>query len=167
MEASAPSATRIDPPTPPGAAAPCAGDLLPASSAAQSGIEVGTGGRSRATPSRKALHVLVGVLSWVGFGALWIWQLDVSVPSDWGFAVAGLVVLLATYGIYVVAWVAWNRNIYRRRHRRTEAVEIEVGFERDALGRSINADPRLVLHPGEVIVTVSDDEQVKQYVAVR
>jgi len=167
MEAQAPSATPVDAPTLLGPAGPRVGDAGSAETPVRSGFDVGTGARSRATPARKAFHILLGVLSWVGFAALWVWQLEVSVPADWGVAVAGLVVVLAIYGIYVTGWVAWNRNIYRRRHRRTEALEIEVGFERDSLGRSINADPRLVLHPGEVVVTVSDDEQVKHYVAVR
>ena len=130
------------------------------------GADIGTGARSRASVARKALHAVVGLGSWLVFAALWVWQLEVNVPAEWPWAVGALVVRAGGYWAGVTAWVAWNRNIYRRRHRRTEPIAVDVSFERDSLGRVVAADPLLILHPAEIVVKVSEDDQVKHYRAV-
>jgi hypothetical protein len=85
-----------------------------------------TGSRSSASPRRRRGHVLLGAMSWIVLAALWVWQLDVYVPSNWFGGVALIIVLLAGWTCFSMMWVAWCRNIYRRRHRRTSAPEREV-----------------------------------------
>jgi hypothetical protein len=65
-------------------------------------------------------------MSWIVLAALWVWQLDVYVPSNWFGGVALIIVLLAGWTCFSMMWVGWCRNIYRRRHRRTSAPEREV-----------------------------------------
>jgi membrane protein implicated in regulation of membrane protease activity len=122
-----------------------------------------TGSRTRASRPRRAAHVAVGLASWVALTALWVWQLGTFVPASWFAGVATILVLLAVWSAFSVVWVAWSRNIYRRRHRRTEPVVHDVDFTQDALGRRIVAPPQLVgAHGGHVLVTVGDDG-VKRY----
>lgn len=85
-----------------------------------------TGSRSSASPRRRRRHVLLGSMSWIVLAALWVWQLDVYVPSNWFGGVALIIILLAGWTCFSMMWVAWCRNIYRRRHRRTSAPEREV-----------------------------------------
>ena len=85
-----------------------------------------TGSRSSASPRRRRGHVLLGAMSWIVLAALWVWQLDVYVPSNWFGGVALIIILLAGWTCFSMMWVAWCRNIYRRRHRRTSAPEREV-----------------------------------------
>ena len=137
-------------------------DSLP-SPAGATAARVATGARSRAGRGRRVLHVLVGIGAWAAFAGLWIWQLNVSVPTDWPQALLSIFALLAVYAVLVPAWVHWNRSIYRRRHRRTEPLEIDVDFEHDMLGRRIALGPELALGPAEIAVTVSADGATKIY----
>jgi membrane protein implicated in regulation of membrane protease activity len=122
-----------------------------------------TGSRTRATRSRRAAQVAVGVASWLGLGTLWVWQLATFVPGSWLAGVATLVLLLVVWSCFSVAWVAWSRNIYRRRHNRTKPVVREVDFTHDALGRRVLAPPEVVaVGGGHVLVTIGDDG-VKRY----
>ncbi|HSZ14645.1 MAG TPA: hypothetical protein VK790_11495 [Solirubrobacteraceae bacterium] len=101
-------------------------------------------------------------MSWVALAALWVWQLDVYVPSDWLGGVELILALLAGWTCFSVMWVAWCRNIYRRRHRRTSPLKREVNFERDALERRIVAPPGIAATRGQVVISV-DEAGVKRY----
>jgi membrane protein implicated in regulation of membrane protease activity len=117
-----------------------------------------TGSRTRASRPRRAAHVAAGVASWLALAALWVWQLGTFVPASWFDGVATILVLLAVWSGFSVVWVAWSRNIYRRRHSRTTPVVRDVDFTHDALGRRIIAPPRLAgAQGGHVLVTVGDD----------
>jgi multisubunit Na+/H+ antiporter MnhE subunit len=146
-------------------------DGSPASAAAISSpvpaapTRVATGARSRASSGRRFLHLAVGAGSWLGFAALWIWQLNVSVPPEWPVAVAALVGVLLAYSLLVPAWVRWNRSIYRRRHRRNAPVQVPVDFGHDRLGRTVAIAPEVELDPSTVVVTVSADDSTKLYTA--
>jgi hypothetical protein len=124
---------------------------------------VATGARSRASSWRRVLHLLVGAGSWLGFAALWAWQLDVNVPPNWPVALAALAAVLAGYAVLVPAWVRWNRAIYRRRHRRTTSVQVPVDFRQDMMGRTVSVAPELDLDPATIVVTVSEDDSTKLY----
>jgi len=106
--------------------------------------------------------VLLGTASWLVLAALWVWQLNVYVPSDWLGGVELILVLLAGWACFSVAWVVWCRNIYRRRHRRTSSLKREVGFERDPLGRRILAPPGIAAARGQVLISVPESG-VKRY----
>lgn len=97
---------------------------------------------------------------------MWIWQANVGIPADWWVGVEVIGAVAAGYGIFVVSWVAWNRSIYRRRHRRTEPLQLEVAFTTDTLGRTIVAGPGVAAYPVEVVVSVSADDRSKLYDAV-
>lgn len=127
---------------------------------------VATGANSGSTTARRLLHVGIGALGWVIFAGLWVWQLEVFVPSNWLAGLKALGVMLIVFALATPAWVAWNRNIYRRRHRRTTALVREVDFERDALGRTIAADPGVRTASGEIVVEVDGDDRTKRYRAL-
>jgi len=124
---------------------------------------VATGARSRASAGRRALHVAIGAGSWLAFAGLWAWQLNVSVPPTWPLALAALAAVLLAYSLLVPAWVRWNRNIFRRRHRRTAAAVHPVDFSHDMLGRTVAVAPELDLDPKTIVVTVSGDDATKLY----
>jgi hypothetical protein len=124
---------------------------------------VATGASSRASARRRFLHLAAGAGSWLGFAGLWVWQLDVSVPPGWPWAIAALAVVLGAYAVMVPAWVRWNRAIYRRRHRRTSPVQIPVDFSHDMMGRTVAVAPELALYPPMIVVTVSEDDSTKLY----
>jgi hypothetical protein len=121
-----------------------------------------TGSRSSASPRRRRGHVLLGAMSWIVLAALWVWQLDVYVPSNWFGGVALIIILLAGWTCFSMMWVAWCRNIYRRRHRRTSAPEREVDFEHDQLGRRIVAPRRIAAERGQVLISV-EEPGIKRY----
>jgi hypothetical protein len=121
-----------------------------------------TGSRSGTTRRRRIVHVLVGGGSWIALAALWIWQLRVYVPADWLGGVELIAVLFAGWSCLSVAWVAWCRNIYVRRHRRTAPLTRAVGFERDPLGRRIVAPPGIGAARGQILVSVPEHD-VKRY----
>lgn len=91
------------------------------------------------------------------------WQLKVYVPAEWLGGVSLLVAVAAAFTALTPAWVWWNRNIYRRRHRRRTPLVREVGMERDALGRELLVAPEVLLNPTEVRVTVDSGGAVKRY----
>jgi hypothetical protein len=113
-----------------------------------------TGSRSHSSPRRRAAHALVGVASWIALGALWVWQLEVHVPSRWLEGIALIAALAAVWACFAVAWVAWCKSIYKRRHSRTKALLRHVDFERDTLGREVLAPPGLTELPGQVLISM-------------
>ncbi len=122
-----------------------------------------TGSRARISAPRRLGHAAFGLASWLALAALWVWQLGTYVPDSWFDGVATILVLLVLWAVFSVAWVAWSRNIYRRRHRRTTPVRHEVDFTQDTLGRRVVAAPEVTAaHGGHVLVTVSEDG-VKRY----
>ncbi len=94
-----------------------------------------TGSRSRAGARRRLGHRLAGVVGSAALAALWVWQLAAYVPANWLSAVGLILALVAGWVCLSLAWVAWCRSIYRRRHRRVTPLRREVGFAHDALGR--------------------------------
>lgn len=106
--------------------------------------------------------MLVGIASWIALATLWIWQLHTYVPSNWFAAVELIFVLLAGWACFSLAWVAWCRNIYRRRHRRTRPLQRPIDFSADTLGRKILAPPGIGSARGQVILSV-DASGAKRY----
>lgn len=121
-----------------------------------------TGSRSRCSASRRALHVSIGFASWIALGALWAWQVVVHVPSRWLEAIALIAALTVVWACFAIGWVAWCRNIYKRRHSRTKALLRHVDFERDTLGREVLAPPGLAELSGQVLISVPGP-QMKLY----
>jgi hypothetical protein len=121
-----------------------------------------TGSRARTRARGRLLHRLVGVASWIALGALWAWQLEVFVPASWLRGVEMILALGAAWACFSVAWVAWCRSIYRRRHRRTTPLRRDVELERDALGRPIIAPADICGGATHVIVSVGEGG-VKHY----
>jgi hypothetical protein len=128
---------------------------------------VASGSAARIGRARLALHVCVGVLGWLGLAALWIWQLAVYVPSDWLRGLELIAVILGAFALLVPAWVAWNRNIYRRRHARLMPRSLSVDFSHDRLGRTVVGGPGVLSAGGEIRVRVDPLTDVKTYAALR
>ena len=124
---------------------------------------VSTGSHAGISRARSALHVAAGAAGWAIFAALWVWQLKVYVPAHWLGGILLLVAIAAAYSLLTPGWVWWNRNIYRRRHRRRSALEREVAMDRDTLGRRLLIAPEVLLNPAVVRVTVDADGTVKRY----
>jgi hypothetical protein len=116
-----------------------------------------TGSRARTSRARLTGHLLAGLASWVVLACLWVWQVAVHVPTNWLGGVGLIFALLAVWVCLSISWVAWNRSIYHRRHRRTRPIERELDFTHDALGRPIVAPPGPALLGGQVIVSVDAD----------
>jgi hypothetical protein len=121
-----------------------------------------TGTRSRIGARRQLGHVLVGIAGWVALAGLWVWQLSNYIPANWLTGIELIFALLIGWTFFSVAWVAWCRNIYRRRHRRTAPIEREVDFSHDTLGRPILAAPAVRGSHGQVLLWV-DSSNVKHY----
>lgn len=124
-----------------------------------------TGARSRLSARRRVGHVLAGIAGWIGLGGLWAWQLSNYVPENWLTGVELIFALLLGWACFSVAWVAWCRSIYRRRHRRTKPIERDVDFSHDTLGRPIVAAPAVRTARGQVLVWV-DASGIKHYQCV-
>ena len=124
---------------------------------------VATGLASRASRMRRLGHVLAGVMGWIGFAALAVWQLGFFAPRNAGAGLAALAACGAALTCVGIGWVRWNRSIYRRRHRRTAPIVVNVGFSHDTLGRPIAAPPGLLEAPGQIFVAVDTATGVKSY----
>jgi hypothetical protein len=106
--------------------------------------------------------VLIGIAGWIALAALWVWQLGAHVPANWFNGVELILAMLAGWVCLSGAWVAWNRSISRRRHRRTSPIEREVDFAHDTLGRPIVLAPAVRTARGQVLVSV-DASGIKRY----
>ena len=124
---------------------------------------VATGLASRASRARRLLHVLVGLMGWIGFVGLAVWQLGFFAPREAGIGLAALAACGAGLTCIGIGWVRWNQSIYRRRHRRTAPIVVNVGFSHDTLGRPIAAPPGVCEAHGQIFVAVDAASGVKSY----
>lgn len=122
-----------------------------------------TGSASRANPLRRAFQAALGALSWIGFALLWVWQLEVYVPSTWMYSICLIAIILAAWIVFTIAWVKWNRNIYARRHRRTTPVRMEVEMAEDSLGRPIVASGGIRAAEGQIFIDVDESDRKRYY----
>jgi hypothetical protein len=125
-------------------------------------LPVSTGVASRASDLRAGLHGAAGLVGWAALIACVGWRWAASTSSR-----VGLITIAGTAAILLIifalrTWVEWNRSIYRRRHRRTRAVERSVAFDVDALGRPVAGDPATLMASPEIVIRVTDDG-VKHY----
>jgi hypothetical protein len=121
-----------------------------------------TGALSHASTRRRLGQVLVGLASWLGLAALWVWQLEVYVPANWFNGVELILAMLAGWTCLSIAWVWWCRDIYRRRHRRTTPLRREVDSQHDSLGRGVLLAPEIHAARGQILVSVTE-HGVKRY----
>ncbi len=105
----------------------------------------------------------MGVAAWAGFGWLWYLQITQHLPDQWRSEVGGIGILLVAFTVLTLAWVRWNRNIYRRRHRRVAPLVVPVSFAHDTQGRQIAAPLRLGQSAGEIVVSLDATRNVKRY----
>jgi hypothetical protein len=133
---------------------------------AQRERRVASGSDARTSPGRLALHVAVGVLGWAAIAGLWVWQLEVFVPANWLAGLKLIAIFLAITALFTPTWVWWNRNIYRRRHRRKMPLLRSVDFTEDALGRRIAAAPDELARAAEIEISVTDEGRIKVYAPV-
>lgn len=121
-----------------------------------------TGVASEASWLRTFFHVVFGALGWIAFGGLWLWQLTSNVPDRWLEGVLLIAVILVAWTLFTICWVTWNRNIYRRRHRRGDPVVVEVEVDEDTLGRPVIGARKARDHAGQIVISV-DEEGSKHY----
>jgi hypothetical protein len=128
---------------------------------------IATGSASRASLARAGAHATAAAAAWFLLVCLWLLQFHGRhIPDSWRtsvFAVAGGVVLFAGF---CVAWVTWNRNIYRRRHQRVTPVSTDVQFTHDALGRRI-VERKQGRQASQLVVEIDEASAFKHYVVVR
>lgn len=109
------------------------------------------------------MHALLGVTAWAGFLSLWVWQIDGYLPTHWMGGLIMIGVGAAGYAILTPLCVWWNRNIYRRHHKRRSPIICEVGFKTDRLGRKLLIRPAVLLHPTRVTVDLDEANETKRY----
>jgi hypothetical protein len=124
---------------------------------------VATGSASRAGRTRSALHDAAGAVAWISLATLAFWQFSTNAPPRWALVVIGAVCFIPLLALLAEGWIWWNRSIYRRRHRRTNAIHREVSFDRDMLGRRLFIEPPVLDDPPVTIVTVDPGDEVKRY----
>lgn len=124
---------------------------------------VATGSASRASTRGRFVHILVGVLGWAAFDALALWQFTSYAPANLALDLKMLAACAAGFWLGGIAWVRWNRDIHRRRHRRTAPIVQPVDFTRDVLGRPVAAAGDLLDEPGRIVVCVDPVTGVKFY----
>jgi len=125
---------------------------------------VATGSASRASRGRKVAHGLVGGASWLGFGWLCVLQITQHLPGEWKMQLTGIAGTLVLFTGLTLGWVSWNRNIYRRRHRRTVAPVQPVSVARDTQGRRITASADHDRRRGEIVISLAGPAlDVKSY----
>lgn len=124
---------------------------------------VATGQASRSTRARSALHALAGAASWIALIVLCAWRFGSDAPAHAGSAVLAIGLTGIVFATLGVAWVAWNRNIYRRRHRRTSAIVTPVAFTHDTTGRQIAAAPGIQEASGTIVVDIDPESGRKTY----
>jgi hypothetical protein len=121
-----------------------------------------TGSASRSGSMRRLVHITTGILAWIAFVALWDWQINVFIPPDWVGNVLLVATIIFAWAAFTVLWVAWNRSIYRRRHRRTEPLELAVSAAEDSLGRPLVGAVGAQGTLGQIFISV-DGEGRKHY----
>lgn len=95
-------------------------------------------------------------------GLLWAWQAEThDIPANWAIVVAATGAGGIALAALSVAWVRWNQDIYRRRHRRLTPLVADVQFELDAVGRHVVAASDVLA--GSRIVIRIDEAGVKRY----
>jgi hypothetical protein len=109
------------------------------------------------------MHIGVGGAGWLLLGLLWLWQFKTrEIPGDWPIVVTAAAGGGLALAVLSVAWVRWNQDIYRRRHRRRTPLIAAVQFEKDAVGRRIVAPPE-GLDGSRILIRVDGATAVKSY----
>jgi hypothetical protein len=73
-----------------------------------------------------------------------------------------IAVFVTIWAGFTIAWVEWNRSIYRRRHRRTTPLDLDVEMHEDSLGRSVLGAAAAQTSAGQIFISV-DREGLKHY----
>ena len=110
-----------------------------------------TGSSSRAGRSRLFVHRLAGAVGWLVFLFLAWSQFPAKAPSGWPLLVLALLLLVLLFALGLVAWIWWNRRIYRRRGSRRGRPTLAVDARRDATGRPVRVEVPVGVRAARVI----------------
>ena len=93
-------------------------------------------------PARQITHVLVAILAWVAFAALWVllYHQGKVTPHAIGLSVGAVAAMTAGVAIVTLAWVAHNVRIHRRKGPRTNRVVLAPRTDVDRLERPVRWD---------------------------
>ena len=118
----------------------------------------------RLAPSlRSAGQGALVVLGWALFIASWV-KVGRGVTGDTVVTTLLLVVGVAVISLSVtILWIAHNVSIFRRKGPRTNARDIDFEFNKDFLGRDLDADWDAVGQSSKILVAVRED--FKSFVA--
>jgi hypothetical protein len=112
---------------------------------------------------RFAAQSAVVAFGWALFIAGWV-KVGRGVTGGTVVSTLLLVVGVAVFSLTVtIFWIAHNVSIFRRKGPRTSARDIDFEFEKDFLGRDLDADWGVVGRSSKILVAVRED--FKSFVA--
>jgi hypothetical protein len=112
---------------------------------------------------RSAAQSALVALGWALFIASWI-KVGRGVTGDTVVSTLLLVVGVTVLSLSVtILWIAHNLSIFRRKGPRTNARDIDFEFDKDFLGRDLDADWDVVGRSSKILVGVRED--FKSFVA--
>jgi len=93
-------------------------------------------------PARQHIHVLVAILSWIGFALLWVLLYEQGKLTREAIALSVGTVAAITLAVAIVtlAWVRHNVSIHRRKGPRTGRALLAPRLDVDRLDRAVTWD---------------------------
>jgi len=100
---------------------------------------------------RHFLHIVISLLMWCLFGYYWyvVGQREIGDETLFALAVLGIVIVVGI--VLTLWWVAHNKKLARRNRRNTAPAAKPEPFDKDNLGRPIEAPDVAVLRDAPIV----------------
>lgn len=98
---------------------------------------------------------MLGLASWALFALAWWRVIDLGAAVS-SVTIAGVALTAVLVLVIDMWWIRHNRGIYRRKGPRRGRPQVDLAFERDSLGRTLEI-PFEALTTAEVSLTVTVD----------
>ncbi len=117
---------------------------------------------------RHFLHVLISILMWCLFGYYWYVVSGREIGHDTRLALGVLALVIVVGLLLTLWWVAHNKKLARRNRRSTPPPLKPEPFDKDNLGRTIEAPDRAVLRDAPIVeVAVIRREGDQEYGGIK